>query len=228
MKRICRILFIKIPILFVLASLIVVLLLKWVPVFYTPLMLKRSIEFCGDKDFKTHKHWVKLKQISNNMPMTVMASEDNRFDEHSGFDFEALSKMRTEHEKYGKRIRGCSTISQQTAKNVFTFCSDTYARKVYEAYWTFLIEKIWGKRRIMEVYLNVIEFGKGVYGVGAAADVYYHTKPARLTRPQCALLAAAMPNPLKRNVARPSGYLLRRQQLILSLSYKLARPDWLP
>jgi len=160
-NRFWRFLFIKLPLAFIAFSLLWVSLLKWVPVWVTPLMLRRSIEFRDDKEFRTSKDWVSLDEISPKMIKAVIASEDNLFPEHKGFDTTAIKQALKEREK-GKRHRGASTISQQTAKNVFTFCTRTWARKGFEAYYTFLIEKIWGKERIMEVYLNVVEMGKGV------------------------------------------------------------------
>lgn len=128
----------------------------------------------------------------------VIASEDGRFLEHHGFDFREMRKMLEEHLEKGKRIRGCSTISQQTAKNCFTFCSDTWFRKGVEAYYTVLIEYIWGKERIMEVYLNIAETGDGLFGAGAAARRYYGKDASQLTRRQAAAIACVLPDPLHR------------------------------
>ena len=145
-----------------------------------------------------------------------MASEDNRFIEHSGFDLEAIKKARdyNDHKK-GKKIRGASTISQQTAKNVFLWPDRSWIRKGLEVYFTFLIETVWGKKRIMEVYLNVIEMGDGIYGAESASQKYFHKPAAYLTRDQAALIAAILPNPRKWDPSRPSAYLLNRQQWIL-------------
>ena len=154
-KRLAYRLFVRIPFWTVVISILLVTAFRWVPVRYTPLMLKRSLQFRKAEDFHTRQHWVSLKRISPDLIQAVIASEDNRFCEHDGFDWVEVRRMLDEHKEKGTRVRGCSTISQQTAKNVFTFGTRTWARKVSETYWTVLIEKIWGKRRIMEVYLNV-------------------------------------------------------------------------
>lgn len=199
---------------------------KWLPVRITPLMVKRMIEFRDDNAFKTRKKWVTIEEISPNMIKAVIASEDNRFEEHKGFDFKELQIMRKEHREKGKRIRGCSTISQQTAKNCFTWCGDNIFRKICEAYWTILIENIWGKERIMEVYLNVIEIGKGVYGVESASRLYFNDPSSKLSLQQSALIAAALPDPLHRSVTKPSKYMRTRQNAITSLISKLRFPEW--
>lgn len=203
-----------------------VLVHKWLPFRLTPLMLKRMVEYRDDSSFKTRNKWVSLDEISPAMMKAVIASEDNRFLEHNGFDFKELKKMARDHKEKGKRIRGCSTISQQTAKNCFTWCGDNMFRKVSEAYWTWLIEAIWGKERIMEVYLNVIEMGKGIYGVEAASQTYFNEHAYMLTLKQSALIAATLPDPLHRSVTNPSSYVKSRQRAIISLVSKLRFPDW--
>ncbi len=135
--------------------------------------------------------------------------------------------MQKEHVEKGKKIRGCSTISQQTAKNCFTWGTNTWIRKAFEAWWTILIETFWGKERIMEVYLNIIETGKGIYGVQSAALAYYGKDAATLTRDEASLIAACLPDPLRRSPAKPTKYLRQRQSTIGSLSRKMAVPDWL-
>ena len=227
MKRLFKIIFIKIPLAFILLSITIVVLLKWMPVAFTPIMLKRAIEFRDDNAYRTHKKWVSLKKISPEMAKAVIASEDNRFNEHSGFDFEELKRMHKEHIEKGKKLRGCSTISQQTAKNCFTWCSDTWVRKGFEAYWTVLIELIWGKERIMEVYLNVAETGKGIFGVQAAAKTFYNKNASELKISEAAMIAACLPNPIQRSPAKPTNYLRTRQSAIISLSRKLAYPNGL-
>lgn len=198
-KRISKILFLYVPAGLILLSIVWVTLYKFVPVRWTPLMLKRSIEYQDQKDFRNHHIWVDIDDISQTMVTAVIASEDGRFMDHWGFDFEAIREMKKSHEKKGTKIRGCSTISQQTAKNCFTFGSKTWLRKGVEAYYTFLIEIIWGKKRIMEVYLNVAETGKGLYGVEAAAEKYFHCHASKLTRDQAICIACVLPNPLVRN-----------------------------
>ena len=225
MKKFLRILLIYIPLGLIALSVLWVFVLKWVPVLRTPLMDVRKIENWEDKSFKTQYKWVPLEQVSENMMMAVMASEDTRFLSHNGFDKVEIHNA-IEEMKSGKRKRGASTISQQTAKNVFLFPSRTMLRKGVEAYFTVLIEKIWGKRRILEVYLNVMETGKGVYGVQAAAQYYFKTDASKLNVQQSALIAASLPNPLKRNPAHPSSYMYRRAGQIKSLIYKIPRPEW--
>ena len=148
--------------------------------------------------------------------MAVIASEDNRFAEHNGFDLVEIKKAMKENETR-KRKRGASTISQQTAKNVFLWPQSSWVRKGLEVYFTFLIELFWSKKRIMEVYLNSIEMGNGIYGAQATAKVKFGTTAAQLTRGQCALIAATLPNPIRFNSAKPSSYILKRQNQILRL-----------
>lgn len=176
-----------------------VLLYKWAPVKWTPLMLKRTVQNIGEKDYKNTRTWVDLEDISPVMVRAVMASEDGRFMEHWGFDLKELIKMKKEHKSKGKKIRGCSTISQQVAKNCFTFCGHSWWRKGFEAYYTVLIELFWSKERIMEVYLNIAETGKGVFGVEAAAQKYFGRSAAKLNTYQAVSIACVLPNPLKRN-----------------------------
>ncbi len=226
MKRLLRLLLIKLPLAYIAISVSLVVALKWAPVVYTPLMLKRSIQFGSDPSYKTGKIWIPASAMAPAARKCVIASEDNRFATHHGFDFDEMEKM-AEGRRSGKgKLRGCSTISQQTAKNVFTFCGRTWLRKAVEAYHTVLIEAIWGKERIMEVYLNVAEMGKGIYGVEAASEQYFGVHASALTTSRAALLAAALPNPLKRNPARPSSYMLKRQKAIMSLVPKLEYPEW--
>jgi monofunctional biosynthetic peptidoglycan transglycosylase len=176
-----------------------VLLYKWAPVKWTPLMLKRTVQNIGEKGYKNTRTWMDLEDISPVMVRAVMASEDGRFMEHWGFDLKELIKMKKEHKSKGKKIRGCSTISQQVAKNCFTFCGHSWWRKGFEAYYTVLIELFWSKERIMEVYLNIAETGKGVFGVEAAAQKYFGRSAAKLNTHQAVSIACVLPNPLKRN-----------------------------
>ena len=204
-------------------SILLVTVLKWVPVRYTPLMLKRTIQ---DREVRTQQRWVPIEEVSPALIQAVIASEDNRFAAHKGFDRKELEKMWADHKEKGKRIRGCSTISQQVAKNVFTFGSQTWARKAIEAYWTVLIEKIWGKRRIMEVYMNVAETGPGLYGMEAAAWHYFGKSAGDIDRKQACALAACLPAPLDWAPDRPTGYTRKRQRQIYALIPKLRYPDW--
>lgn len=198
-RRVLTVLLAYIPALFVVSSVLLVTILKWVPITVTPLMLTRSIESIGHPHSPKQHKWVPLEDISNEMIYAVIAAEDQKFLHHHGFDFEELSKMKSEHIFDGSTVRGCSTISQQTAKNCFTFCSHTWFRKGIETYYTVLIEWIWGKDRIMETYLNVAEFGWQIYGVEAAAQCYYSIPAKSLTLADAATLVCCLPSPLKRN-----------------------------
>ena len=196
-------------------SLVMVLLYRIVPVPVTPLMIIRYAEQ-KKKDEKAalHHYWVPLKHISDNLRKAVIASEDQRFFEHGGFDLEQIRKARQEN-KIRRRPRGASTISQQTAKNVFLWPRSSWFRKGLEVYFTFLIEFFWSKDRILEVYLNSIEMGKGIYGAEAVARRHFNTSASDLTRSQAALIAATLPNPLRFSSRDPSPYILRRRQEIL-------------
>ena len=193
-----------------------VLLYKWAPVKWTPLMLKRTVQNIGEKGYKNTRTWVDLEDISPIMVRAVMASEDGRFMEHWGFDLKELIKMKKEHKSKGKKIRGCSTISQQVAKNCFTFCGHSWWRKGFEAYYTVLIELFWSKERIMEVYLNIAETGKGVFGVEAAAQKYFGRSAAKLNTHQAVSIACVLPNPLKRNPKTVS----QKNQSKYNITYK--------
>ena len=193
-----------------------VLLYKWAPVKWTPLMLKRTVQNIGEKGYKNTRTWVDLEDISPVMVRAVMASEDGRFMEHWGFDLKELIKMKKEHKSKGKKIRGCSTISQQVAKNCFTFCGHSWWRKGFETYYTVLIELFWSKERIMEVYLNIAETGKGVFGVEAAAQKYYGRSASKLNTHQAVSIACVLPNPLKRNPKTVS----QKNQSKYNITYK--------
>ena len=173
------------------------ILFRWLPVPVTPLMLKRCIQQKVDgKEMKLTKDWEPLDNISPHLQLAVVCSEDQNFLLHYGFDFKALKKAMMNNEK-GKRLRGGSTITQQTAKNVYLWDGRNYLRKAFEAYFTLLIETFWSKERIMEVYLNVIEFGDGIYGAEAAARHYFKKPAAKLTKEEAAILSALLPNPRK-------------------------------
>jgi len=183
----------------------------------TPLMVLRIFQQVteGEK-IMLKKDWVSLDKISPQLQLAVVASEDNRFLEHHGFDFEAIEKAKDYNEKKrGKKMRGASTISQQTAKNVFLWPKRSWIRKGLEAYFTVLIELVWSKQRIMEVYLNVIETGKGIYGAEKASQIYFNKPALKISPGEAALVAAILPNPLKWNPSRPTSFLLSRQQWIL-------------
>lgn len=205
----------NILIFFFTSTILAVVILKYIPVYVTPLMLIRCVEAVIDGKTPQISHrWVPLEKISHNLPQAVMASEDNLFLKHSGFDLEQIQKAQLEAQE-GKRQRGASTISQQTARNVFLWQQRSWLRKGLEAYFTFLIEKIWGKERIMEVYLNSIEMGRGIYGADAVARINFNTTPARLTREQCAYIAVSLPNPLERDSAHPTAKMRKMHNTIL-------------
>lgn len=194
-----------------------VILFRFVPVYFTPLMGIRCVQQLADgKSLKLKHDWVSLDEMSRHMPMAVIASEDNRFAEHHGFDFVEIKKAIKERES-GKRKRGASTISQQTAKNVFLWPSSSWLRKGLEAYFTVLIEICWSKERIMEVYLNSIEMGDGIYGVQAVAEEHFNKDADNLSANECALIAATLPNPRKFNSAHLSRYMKKRQAQIRRL-----------
>ena len=166
------------------------------------------------EDTPINYKWTPLEDITPNLALAVVASEDNLFTTHNGFDFEQIRIAREEACK-GKRQRGASTISQQTAKNIFLWNGRSWLRKGLEAYFTLLIEIIWGKERIMEVYLNCIEMGNGIYGAAAVAEEHFKKQPSKLTRAECALIAATLPNPRRYSSKKPSKYMLNRQKSIL-------------
>lgn len=226
-KWLAKLLLIKLPLAFLAITVSWVLLLKWVPVMVTPLMISRSIEYRDDESFRTHKKWRSYDNISPEMAKAVIASEDNLFAGHNGFDWKEMKKAIDEHKNKGKKLRGASTISQQTAKNVFLFPSRSFVRKAFEAYFTVLIEWIWGKERILEVYLNVAEMGKGIYGAEAAAQAFFGKSASELTRYESSLITACLPNPLERHADRPSQYVTRRAGQIRTLIPKIAYPEWI-
>ena len=196
-----------------------VILFRFVPVPVTPLMIIRAVNPQGtDTQKERERHWqhqwVSYDEISSWMPRAVVASEDGRFYEHHGFDFKEIQKSIDEG-KAGKRQRGASTISQQTAKNVCLWPGHSWVRKGLEAYFTVLIELFWSKERIMEVYLNSIEMGAGIYGVEAASQHYFGCTAKELSKPRAALIALCLPSPLKRDPAHPSSYMRRRQRTIM-------------
>ncbi len=206
----------KIVLWFFIVSIGLTLVYKFVPVPFTPLMVIRLFEQAIDKekDIKLTKDWVGIDRISKNMPQAVVAAEDQKFLDHKGFDLEAMEEA-WEANKQGKRIRGASTITQQTAKNVFLWPGRNMIRKGLEAYFTFLIEMLWSKERIIEVYLNVIEMGDGIYGIEAASQTFFNKPAERLNRQEAALIASVLPNPRRWSPAKPTAYLKGRQAWIL-------------
>lgn len=226
-KKAMKWLLVKIPLGFVIITVLWVAALKWIPVYYTPLMASRSIQYRNDSSFHTHKTWVSYDKISPELAKAVITSEDNLFETHKGFDWKQIDNAVKEHDEKGRWVRGASTISQQTAKNVFLPPSRSFVRKGFEAYFTVLIETIWGKRRIMEVYLNVAEMGRGIYGAEAAAREIFKKDAASLTKNESCFIAACLPNPLKRNAGKPSDYVRRRANMIARMESNLSFPEWI-
>ena len=193
-------------------TILAVVVLKFLPVYYTPLMFIRLFQL---DEAKLSHTWVPLEEMSPSMPIAVMASEDAKFPDHWGFDFEAIEKAAERNAKHPEKNKlGASTISQQTAKNVFLWPGRLWVRKGLEAYFTVLIEVFWSKERIMEVYLNSIEMGPGIYGVQAVAEEHFGCDAKDLTANQCALIAATLPNPRRFSSLTPSKYMKKRQRQI--------------
>ena len=188
-----------------------VIIYKYVPVYVTPLMVIRTVS----SSESIHHKWISLEDMPKDIVKAVIASEDAHFLSHNGFDFKAIKQAIEHNKNNNKTKRGASTISQQTAKNVFLWPSRSWLRKGLEAYFTVLIELFWDKQRIIEVYLNSIEMGNGIFGIAAVADKHFDKEPEKLTKRQCALIAATLPNPIKFNSAAPSPYMRKRQRVIL-------------
>ena len=204
-------------------SVFLVILFKFVPVPFTPLMIIRSIEQkLAGKEMTCSHDWVSIDEMSKNFPKAVLASEDGNFIKHNGFDFKAMQKAFKNNNR-GRKLKGGSTISQQTAKNVFLWQGRSYVRKGFEAYFTFLIELVWGKKRIMEVYLNSIEMGDGVYGVQAASQHWYGKNAADVTQIQAAGIAAILPNPRKYKASNSSNYINLRKAKIVRVMRRVGK-----
>jgi monofunctional biosynthetic peptidoglycan transglycosylase len=200
---------------FVLISVVAVLVLRWVDPPTSAFMIADRIGARVEgPSYRLRHRWTDWDRIAGSMKVAVIASEDQTFPVHRGFDFKSIDKALEERDR-GRRVRGASTISQQVAKNLFLWSGRSWIRKGLEAYFTLLIETLWPKQRILEVYLNVAQFGRGIYGVGAASDVFFRKSPARLNASDAALLAAVLPNPIRLRVNAPSRYVRSRQQWIL-------------
>ena len=210
-KKTFRIL-LKVMVLFFVCTILWVLTYKWFPVPATPLMYLRKSE-SGEGYVRKHT-WVPIKNISRELQLAVICSEDQTFMSHRGFDTMAIQKAIREHES-GKRLRGASTISQQTAKNIFLWPGRNWIRKGLEVYFTFLIETLWSKERILEVYLNSIEMGEGIYGAEAAAQFWFHKNAIDLTKKEAATIAAILPNPRSHLANPPSNYIQKRTLWIM-------------
>ncbi|WP_224485447.1 monofunctional biosynthetic peptidoglycan transglycosylase [Robertkochia aurantiaca] len=214
MKRLLRFLA-KLMAWFVLISLLLVLFYKWVPVKLTPLMVIRAVEdYRNDRPVAWEHDWETLENISDHLELAVICSEDQKFMTHNGFDLDAIEDAYRKNQK-GKKIRGGSTISQQTAKNVFLWPGRSWLRKGMEAWFTVLIELMWSKEHIMEVYLNSIEMGDNIYGAEAAARHWFNKPASRLTRGQAAALASILPNPIRMKPVPETDYISRRKNWVL-------------
>jgi monofunctional biosynthetic peptidoglycan transglycosylase len=209
-------------------SALTVALLRWINPPYSAFMAQTQVAAWQQHDhtYVLRHRWVDLNQISPNLPLAVVASEDQKFPEHWGFDVEAIEKA-YELNQHSHRVHGASTISQQVAKNLFLWSGRSYFRKGLEAYFTLLIEAVWPKRRIIEVYLNIAEFGYGTYGAEAAAQRFFKKPAAKLSRSESAVLAAVLPNPQRLSAAMPSAYVQTRRDWILGQMQALGGPEML-
>ena len=216
-RRLRRFIFLclKLGLALLLLPLLAVLVFRFVSPPVSALMIERRIDFFFNRQpYSPQYHWVSLDKIAPAMEAAVIAAEDQNFFRHHGFDWQAIEKA-VDYNERGKRVRGASTLTQQTAKNLFLWPGRDWARKGVEAYFTVLLETCWGKRHILETYLNIVEFGDGVFGVEAASQKYFHKPALRLTAAEAALLAAVLPNPHLLRVDKPSAYVHERQQWIL-------------
>jgi monofunctional biosynthetic peptidoglycan transglycosylase len=206
-----------------------VLLLRFVPPVTSAFMLERRLIALrqGEKNFSLKYHWTPWEKVSPELPIALIAGEDQKFPSHHGFDVQAI-QMALDEADEGERLRGASTISQQTAKNLFLWGGRSFVRKGLEAYFTVLIEITWPKRRILEVYCNIAEFGDGFYGADAAAQEFFHKAPLQLSAHESALLAAVLPNPKKLHADRPSGYVQKRAEWIERQVHQLGGASYLP
>lgn len=231
-RRLARWSLIALAVVFVLTALPVVLM-RWVDPWYSAFMADAALEAraAGRASYRTDYRWVDLESISPHAAVAVIAAEDQYFPFHAGFDFKSIREAIRHNEKQAKkrrpRIRGASTITQQVAKNLFLWSGRGYVRKGLEAYFTLLIELAWPKERILEVYLNIAQFGDGIYGVEAATRRFYRKPAAKLTPVEAATLAAVLPNPITFKVHAPSGYVFERRDWILSQMRGLGGPAYL-
>ncbi|WP_259014035.1 monofunctional biosynthetic peptidoglycan transglycosylase [Emticicia fluvialis] len=218
---------VRFVIFFFVSSISAVVFFKFVPVPFTATMLTRKIEAIAEgKDSEIHYQWVSYDKISKEMPLAVVAAEDQLFPDHYGFDFGSMKTAFNRNLK-GRKIRGASTISQQVAKNVFLWQTRSYIRKAIEVYFTVLIELIWGKQRILEVYLNVAEMGDRTFGVEAASNRYFNKSAKNISREQAARIAAVLPSPRKWSIQNPGPYVARRTSQIARQMRALGGPSYL-
>jgi monofunctional biosynthetic peptidoglycan transglycosylase len=208
---------------------LIVAILRFVPPPTSAFMLERRIAawHAGEKDFTLRYRWAPWREVSPQLPIALIASEDQKFPFHHGFDVQAIRDAMDEADD-GERLRGASTISQQTAKNLFLWSGRSFVRKALEAYFTALLEITWPKRRILEVYMNIAEFGNGIYGADAAARAFFREAPAQLDANQAALLASVLPNPKKLHADRPSPYVLRHAAWTQQQVRQLGGTGYLP
>lgn len=216
----------KFSLYFFLSSIGIVVLYRFVNPPITPMMIIRMFEgWFEGKNIGIKKKWVPYEKVSKNVFRAVVSAEDAKFMSHNGFDWDAIeSALRYNEARKGKKLRGASTISMQTAKNVFLWHGRNYVRKALEAYFTVLIELIWGKRRILEVYVNVIEFGEGIYGVQSAAKIFFHKDASQLNSKESALLAAVLPNPRRWSPLSPTSYIEKRVEFIQGRMWSVVIP----
>lgn len=213
---------------FFFGSILQVLVFKWLPPFFTPVMLVEKLEgmFEKERQYNLKYKWAPIEKISPYMVLAVIASEDQGFADHFGVDIKAIEKA-MEDNKRGRRLRGGSTITQQVAKNLFLWQGRDYFRKALEAYYTVLIELFWSKQRIAEMYVNIAEMGYGIYGVQSASNIFYNKDAIALTRNEAALLAAVLPNPKRFSAKKPSEYIIGRRNWIVKQMYQIGDKKYL-
>ncbi|SLM61512.1 MULTISPECIES: monofunctional biosynthetic peptidoglycan transglycosylase [Dickeya] len=206
-----------------------IVLFAFLPVPFSAVMIDRQMSAWLDGDFSyiAHSDWVAMEEIAPVVPLAVMAAEDQKFPRHWGFDFEAISAALRHNEQHENRIRGASTLSQQMVKNLLLWDGRSWLRKGLEAGLTVAVEMVWTKRRILTVYLNIVEFGPGIFGIEAASQRFFNKPASRLTASEAALLAAVLPNPIRYHANKPSGYVVRRQQWILRQMHQIGGPGFL-
>ncbi len=226
LKAILKALF-KFFLLIIILSVVSVFLLRWINPLASSIMIQRQIEALAEGNFKMINYqWVNYENVSQHLPIAIVAAEDQNFPDHFGFDFVQIEKALDQHSR-GRRLRGASTISQQVAKNLFLWEGRSFFRKGVEAYFTVLIELLWNKQRILEVHLNIAEMGDMVFGAGTASQIHFKKSADKLTRSQAALLAATLPNPKRYSASRPSNYILRRQAWIIGQMDALGGKNYL-
>ena len=219
--------FIKFWLYFVIATILIILLMRWIDPFFSSIMLQRQVEALIDGKIEFINHdWIDFDEVSPYVPIALIAAEDQNFSEHFGFDFEQIKKAYKDIQRR-KRFRGASTISQQLAKNLFLWEGKSFVRKGVEAYFTVLIEALWSKKRIIEVYMNTIELGDLTFGVATASEKFLKKDASKLTSSEAALIASVLPNPKKFLIARPSGYVRARQSWVLRQINLLGGKDYL-